>query len=147
MRNDIRIIRAGADDARAVAEFLQRQDVRPAPSTADVEALTQRDDAALWCAWRRDSIEGVLSCVKDGSVLRLAYFAVAQEQEDLLTGALVRTLEAFAFAIGAALIAAQTRQASHAYRCLMRAGFACDWEEGDAALGRPVTSVDLIKTI
>jgi len=141
------IMRAGTDDAAAVAEFLARQDVRPAPNNADVATFVRRAGATVWCALRDGRIDGVAACITDGSVLRVAYFALAPEREDLLTGALMPMLERSAHDAGAAVLAAQSSMGSQTHRCLARCGFSVEWEEGDAGAGTTIAIVELVKAL
>ena len=147
MTNDIRIIRGGIDDARAVAKFLHSQDVRPAPGVDDVEMLCRRSDAALLCVLRNGRIEGVAACVQDGPVLHVAYFAVMAAAEAELAEALVQALDMRARELGAALVAAQAVHNSPTHRCLVRLGFAADWEERDRLSGQLVSVVDLVRSL
>jgi hypothetical protein len=145
--SQVRVMLAGPDDAAAVAEFLARQDVRPAPNADDVASFVARADATVWCALRDGAIDGVAACIADGSVLQMAYFALATEREDLLTGALMPMLERSARDAGAALLAAQSAMGSQTQRCLCAHGFSVEWEEGDAADGTAITVVELVKAL
>ena len=147
MTDDIRIIHAGVADAAAVAEFLHRQDVRPAPRVDDVEMLCQRSNASLFCALRQGGIEGVAACMQDGPVLHLAYFAVAAKSEGELASALVQAVETHARQLGAALLAAEAVCDSPTHRCLVRLGFAVEWQERDRSADRAATVVDLVRPL
>jgi hypothetical protein len=145
MTDDVCIIRASAGDVRAVANFLLEQDVRPAPREADVAALLGRGDATVLCALRDGRVEAVAGCVKDGPASWLVYFAVEEKREDLLAPALIARVQDAA--AGAGVLTAQARRESRAYNLLLRCGFEAAWEEGDAADGRVVSVVDLVKVL
>ncbi|MBV8203839.1 MAG: GNAT family N-acetyltransferase [Candidatus Eremiobacteraeota bacterium] len=147
MTDDIRIIRAGVTNAATIAEFLHRQDVRPAPRVDDVEMLCRRSDASLFCALRDGQIAGVAACMQDGPVLHIAYFAVAADSENEPANALVQALEARARQLGATLLAAQAVCDSPTHRCLVRLGFSVEWEERDRLRDRAVTVVDLLRPL
>jgi hypothetical protein len=145
--SELRFVRVESDDAGAVTTFLREQDVRPAPREADVTALLGRSDAALFCAVRDARIEGLASCVKDGSSYRLVHFVIKAGRQDEVASRLVDLVEQAARDAGAVILATQTARDSKTYHLLRSCGFAVDWEEGDAADGRVVTLVDLLKTL
>ena len=147
MTDDIRTMRAGADDATDLAAFLLRQDVRPAPSGDDIALLCGKDGGAVWCVRRDGSVQAVLSCMTDGPVVHLAHFGALPQHEDLLARALLATLERHARDLAAALVAARVTKGSQAHRCLERAGFEAQWEEDDRDGSRAFTTVDLVKPL
>ncbi|MDQ6767715.1 MAG: hypothetical protein M3Z41_07895 [Candidatus Eremiobacteraeota bacterium] len=144
---DVRFIRATANDAAAVANFLRGQDVRPAPSEADVASFLGRTDTLLFFAIRADGIEGLASRVHDGAASRLAYFAIDANAPDELAASLIHLIESDARAAGAGLLAAQALRDSQTYRRLLGCGFQADWEEQDAFDGHLVAVVDLVKVL
>lgn len=144
---DVRFIRATANDAAAVANFLQGQDVRPAPSEADIASFLGQTDTLLFFAIRADGIEGLASRIDDGAAVRLAHFAIDGTAPDELAASLIHLIEADARGAGAGLLAAQALRDSQTYRHLLGCGFQADWEEHDALGGHLVTVVDLVKVL
>ena len=146
MSSDIRIIRAGTECAESIAEFLHRQDVRPAARRDDLSLFCRRSDAALYCALFQDTIAGVAGCVQDGSVLHIAYFAVGASTPEA-ADIMVQALEAHGRERGAALVSVQALRESPLHQRLARLGFETQWEERDRDGQRAVTVVDLVKLL
>ncbi len=147
MTDDVCIIRASAEEAHAIANFLLEQDVRPAPRTADVAAFLGREGTIVFSALHDGRIEGVAGCVNDGSAFWLAYFAVEEKRKDLLAPALVGHLASAAAQGGASMLATKAPRDSRDYEILLRCGFEANWEEGDTEAGLVVTMVDLVKVL
>jgi len=139
-------VRAGSADAESVTTFLLEQDVRPAPRVADIAALLGRSDAALFCAVQDGKIKGLAASVTEGSLCHLIHFLVSGDGDDLASR-LIELIEQAAREAGAVILSAETARDSNAYNLLRSCGFAVDWEEGDAARGRVVTMVHLLKAL
>jgi hypothetical protein len=143
----LQLVRAGSADAEAVTTFLLEQDVRPAPRHADIVALIGRSDAALFCAVSQGDIKGLAATITDGSLCHLIHFLIAGDNVDEPASQLIALVERAAREAGAVILTAETARDSNAYTLLLARGFSVDWEEGDAARGRVVTMVHLLKAL
>ena len=144
---DSHFVRVGSADAEAVTTFLLEQDVRPAPRLADIATLIGRSDTALFCAVHFGQIKGLAASITDGSLCHLVHFLVRGDNVDKLASRLIELVEQAGRDNGAVMLAAETVRDSNAHRLLQLCGFADDWEEGDAAHGRVVTTVHLLKPL
>jgi hypothetical protein len=144
----LHFVRAGSADAETVTTFLLEQDVRPAPRHADIVALIGRSDAALFCAVSDDGhIKGLAATITDGSLCHLIHFLIAGDNVDEPASQLMELVEQATREAGAVILTAATTRDSNAYTLLLARGFSVDWEEGDAARGRVVTMVHLLKAL
>jgi GNAT superfamily N-acetyltransferase len=140
-------VRATRADAAAVTSFLLEQDVRPAPHLADVTALLGRNDAALFCAVHEGQIKGLAASVSDDRCCHLIHFAIKAAHVSEVGSRLVELVEQHARNAGAIILSAQTQRDTTAFEILNACGFTVDWEEDDAAQGRVVSVVRLLKTL
>jgi len=140
-------VRARSADAEPVTAFLLEQDVRPAPRLADIAGVLGRSDSDIFCAVQDGLIKGLAASIKDGSLCHLIHFLIRGDNEDELASRLIELVEQAAREAGAVFIGAETARDSKAYNLLHSRGFAVDWEEGDAAHGRVVTIVHLLKAL
>jgi hypothetical protein len=72
---------------------------------------------------------------------------ITRDNEDELASRLVELVEQAAREALAVILSAETARDSNAYSLLRSRGFAVDWEEDDAAGGRVVTMVHLLKAL
>jgi hypothetical protein len=144
---DLQFVRAGIADAESVTTFLLEQDVRPAPRLADITALLGRSDAVLFCAVQARQIRGLAASVTEGSLCHLVHFLISGDNVNELASCLIELVEQAARDAGTVILVAETARDSHAYNLLCSCGFTVDWEEGDAARGRVVTMVHLLKAL
>ena len=146
-KNGFYFVQAASVDAKAVTTFLLEQDVRPAPSLADVTALLGRNDAVLFCAVHDGQIKGLAASVNDGQCSHLVHVVLEPGRETDVAPRLVELIEHRAREAGAIILSAQTERDVTAFEVLRACGFTIDCEEGDAADGRVVSVVHFVKTL